>query len=320
MRVALVVSVVLAGCYDVPSLLGLHRSDGGEDGSVGDGGSGVTWSVRAQPNVVLRAVWGTSATDLFAVGDGGVILRSSDGTNWTPVPVAGLIDNLYAIWGTGGSYVYAVGDNSVILRSTDGGAMWSFQRNPTISTPNHAVWGDQIGDVWVASLNGIVYSNNAGLTYGGQTSATGYHAMWGASATSVWAVGHGSGALISHYNGSFWDAQDATGAAGSTLQGVWGSGSNLFAVGTEGYILGTTNTGSSWAPRLGPSISNFNAVWGSSAADVYVVGDGGELLHSVDQGLTWQHEGGGNQALFGVWGSGGDDVYAVGDHVILHRP
>ena len=50
------------------------------------------------------------------------------------------------------------------------------------------------------------------------------------------------------------------------------------------------------------------------------MGDNGVILHSANDGASWQAQNSGTtQVLFGVWGSGPNDVFAVGDGgVILH--
>ena len=49
----------------------------------------------------LVDVWGTSASDVFAVGFGGVILHY-DGTMWRSMTSETFVD-LEAVWGTGAS-------------------------------------------------------------------------------------------------------------------------------------------------------------------------------------------------------------------------
>jgi hypothetical protein len=65
-------------------------------------------------------------------------------------------------------------------------------------------------------------------------------------------------------------------------------------------------------------------VWGSGPSDVYVVGDGGTILHHDGRkptGFPWwtaMKSSVGN-TLYGVWGSGASDVFVVGDRgTILH--
>jgi hypothetical protein len=73
----------------------------------------------------LRAIWGTSASDIFAVGDSGTALRY-DGLTWQALPTATTRD-LRALWGRGPTDVYAVGDSGTVLRYDGSG--WKAQPN-----------------------------------------------------------------------------------------------------------------------------------------------------------------------------------------------
>ena len=73
------------------------------------------------PNNDLSAIWGTSSSDVFAVGGLGTILHyngktwsnmSSGGTNW-----------FYAVWGSSSSDVFVVGTDGTILHYN--GQEWS---------------------------------------------------------------------------------------------------------------------------------------------------------------------------------------------------
>ena len=57
----------------------------------------------------LRAAWGTSRTDVFAVGQAGTILHY-DGARWSAM-ASGTSQWLYGVWGTSSTNVYAAGGN-----------------------------------------------------------------------------------------------------------------------------------------------------------------------------------------------------------------
>ncbi len=58
-------------------------------------------------------MWGSSASDVFTVGDGGTILHS-DGSSWSAMS-SGTTNYLRGVWGSSGSNVFAVGDLGTIL-------------------------------------------------------------------------------------------------------------------------------------------------------------------------------------------------------------
>ena len=80
-----------------------------------------------------------------------------------------------------------------------------------------------------------------------------------------------------------------------------------------------------WTAMQIPTTGNLNGVWGSGPTDVYVVGDGGTILHYDGRKPTaypwWDAmTSGTTKNLHGVWGSGKDDVFAVGTNgTVLHH-
>lgn len=102
----------------------------------------------------LRAVWGTSPRDVWAVGDGGVALRW-DGVAWRPV-ATGTSANLVAVWGARANDAWAVGaglDGSSVLLHWDG-SRWAMSAPPQRSsrTSLRAVWGSGVTDVWLTGV------------------------------------------------------------------------------------------------------------------------------------------------------------------------
>jgi hypothetical protein len=85
---------------------------------------------------------------------------------------------------------------------------------------------------------------------------------------------------------------------GNTLGGVWGDGKGtLFAVGS-GTLL-TWNGSTCSASFVSGS---FGDVWGSSASDVWAVGQDGAIAHW--DGAAWSSSNSGTtSSLYAVWGS-----------------
>jgi hypothetical protein len=64
----------------------------------------------------LHSVWGTSASDVWAVGNAGTILHY-DGTSWSSVS-SGTLQAMNSVWGTSSSNVWAVGQSGTILHGS----------------------------------------------------------------------------------------------------------------------------------------------------------------------------------------------------------
>lgn len=94
--------------------------------------------MESGPTRNLQAVWGTSSTDVFAVGEWGIILHF-DGTSWSPLR-DGAHAELYGVWGTSSTDVFAVGAGALLHYD---GSSWA--AIPSFST------NSGLSDIWVQS-------------------------------------------------------------------------------------------------------------------------------------------------------------------------
>ncbi|MCI0339757.1 MAG: hypothetical protein L0216_01180, partial [Planctomycetales bacterium] len=261
----------------------------GRSGFAGDGGQG--GPVGALTTQELRGVWGPSATDVFAVGAGGTILRTG-GSSWAPM-ASPVTTDLAAVHGTSGSNVFACGVGGVVLRFD--GSSWAPLPSGTTDDLN-GVFAAGATDVFLCGARGTLlrwdgarFSTFSSFSPGPPTKA--FRAIWGSSSSDVFAVGDGnfgsSQGPIWHWNGSTWTLQvpnDLT-----NLWSVWGtSGTNVWAAGDWlGLAVVKRWNGSSWSNE---SITAFSpalrTVFGRSASDALTAGVYGGL-HSTNGGGTW---------------------------------
>jgi photosystem II stability/assembly factor-like uncharacterized protein len=76
--------------------------------------SGVSWTPESgAPNTDLFAVWGASATEVWAVGNNGVIVRRQANGTWAPVASPTSVQ-LLSIWGSSATDIWAAGSNVLI--------------------------------------------------------------------------------------------------------------------------------------------------------------------------------------------------------------
>lgn len=142
----------------------------------------------------IRAIWGTDPCNVFAVGDGGVILHY-DGSGWTEME-SPTTYQLHGLHGSSPDNVYAVGLESVILHYN--GDRWA----AVSGLPNYgsfrAVWTSGPADVYVAGPRGIIlhFDGNEWIQMLNPGRA-GIRAMWGHGPGAVFAVGS-SGAVLRH--------------------------------------------------------------------------------------------------------------------------
>jgi hypothetical protein len=280
--------------------------------AVGYGGTilhydGTEWSAMSSGTTQsLLGVWGNSATDVFAVGYGGTILHY-DGTDWSAMS-SGTTQRLEGVWGSSATDVFAVGGGTILHYD---GTDWSNMSSGTTQTLQ-GVWGKSATDVFAVGGGPILHYDGTGWRAISKNPPRSLLNVWGSSATDVFAVG-GSGTTL-HYDGTDWSNMSS--GTMQTLYGVWGSSAtDVFAVGGD-PILHYDGTGWSAISISPPRI--LLRVWGSSATDIFGLGYSGSIFHY--NGTEWSAMTSGTwQRLRGVWGSSSTDVFAVGDGgTILH--
>lgn len=71
----------------------------------------VSFRAQSVPPSFYRNVWGTSATNVYAIGESSTILRSHGDEVWVPEPFGGAV-SLYGIHGSSASDVWIVGNTT----------------------------------------------------------------------------------------------------------------------------------------------------------------------------------------------------------------
>lgn len=226
-------------------------------------------------SVFLRAIWGSSASDVRVGG------RAYDLT----VPELDF---------------YGTGDQFVKRTLPDGGTAWLSRPGTQTVT---GIWGSSADDVWMTADNSVYVPYQRGMILHGTPGDAGADAsviedrltwtavdsqssltlesVWGSAKNDVWAVG-GLG-TIRHLTPADARWQKVVSPTTQTLRSVWGSGPNdIWAVGDEGTIVhydGATFKTSTAQLPLGRK-PKLRGVWGSSANDVWIVGDGVALHYT----------------------------------------
>lgn len=219
------------------------------DGGGGDGG-GVGWPGP------ISAMWGRSATDIWAVGP------FIDGIG-TPT-----------IWHSDGW--------------KSGAPTWAFAETSNTEPPHpealsfNAIWGTAKSSVWIVGMGGKTrVGNGMGQRSGTWTavnSSTSYdlHAVWGSADGDVWAGG--AGGTMRHFTsvtGGGYVATSVTLPTDATIYGITGFAANdVWAVGSGGVVLHFD--GKAWlrvtVPVAKPAEDDLFAIWGSAPDDLWIVG------------------------------------------------
>lgn len=212
---------------------------------------GTEWSSIPAPTTAdLNAVWGVGPADVWAVGYETTIIHW-DGNAWTSVSVVPPLETqiaLNGIWGSGSTDFWAVGDIGTIIHWD--GSTWSVKQQ-TVNLELNGVWGSGRNDVWaVGGRTGDfvpVFEHWDGSAWSATFSATNQVglAIWGSAADNVYVVGYGvagrggdgtASSLIWHLDGRV--IRQMTPPSGiDFLSGVWGIGSDAWAVGSTGILI-----------------------------------------------------------------------------------
>jgi photosystem II stability/assembly factor-like uncharacterized protein len=166
----------------------------------------------------LRAVVFADASAGLAAGDGGTLLRTTDGgSSWAVVgsPVSSALRSV--AFASDRLRAWAVGDGGVVLRSSDGGASWTRISAPTQATlravrfADDALHGIAVGDVAIGTSDG-------GATWTALTQPPA--ALNGLSISGTRAVAVGASGLIwrSADSGATWSQVSAP--ASATLNSI----------------------------------------------------------------------------------------------------
>ena len=109
----------------------------GEAGTLVHGGLGSAWATQWSGPQRLADVTLVDATHGWAVGDGGLILRTDNGSTWTP-QAGGVTFDLTAVSAVDDQTACVVGDGETILQTSDGGAHWIQGRGDVVGPETRA--------------------------------------------------------------------------------------------------------------------------------------------------------------------------------------
>jgi len=214
---------------------------------------------------------------LVALGSGGTIISSPDGTVWT-ARTSGTGNVLQDVVWSGAQFV-VVGDSGTILTSPDG-VTWTSRTSGTANNLQSIVWNNS---QFVSVGNtGTILTSPDGITWTTRTSGTTNNLLalsWNGS--QFVSVGS-AGTILTSADGISWATQVS--GSNANLQSIAWNGSLFAVVGSGGAIL-TSPAGITWTAASSGSTEDLQDIlWGD--AQFVVVGNTGTILTSVD-GSSW---------------------------------
>ena len=259
-----------------------------------------------------RSVW--------AVGDAGTIVATSDaGVTWA-TQVSNTAFKLNGVYFTSPTSGWAVGNNGTVLATANGGAGWTRLSNVGASENLQAVRFVDATHGWaVGSSGAIVRTRNGGASWSkvNPTSST-LNSVAFSDTLNGWAVGDNGVICGTHDGGASWYVWQPA-VTSQALHGVWReSNTRAWAVGAQGVAPSASATVDSLTWTLSNTGAS-NQLWGvhfPAALTGYAVGQngGGLVLRSDDGGASWTPQTANSaQRLTAVWFVDTQRGWAVGD-------
>ena len=245
----------------------------------------------------FSAIQGVAPYNLYAVGGGGAIARTTDGVSWTAVAKTGTTEHLLSTWGSSATDVYAVGAKGTLVHTTDGSTFTRYA-NPGMggipATANlFSIAGLSANNVLVGSDLGLYRSVDGGKSFSpvavSNFMGTNVYTVF-ALGGDVW-IGGDSGQIYHSTDGTTWSSQTLGGAgAGLRVTSITGGASGeLFAASVDdSWLARSLNKGASWTNGAVTSLngSTVNQIaLTPSGSSLYALSN--ELLVSTDHGMNF---------------------------------
>ncbi len=256
--------------------------------------NGMSWtSLTSMTLNTLRGFSFVSATIGYACGDVGTVVKTTDGTAWTPVGIGAAITLRAVHFPVDANVGWVVGNGGAIRKTVNGGTSWTPQSVPGLMRDLHDVWfvsndtGYAVGD-----FGTVIKTIDGGANWSeiSQGSLAQFNAVdFTADAAKGLAVGNGGSIVRTTNGGGSW-APSTSGVAVDLL-GVSvpdaGSGDVAYACGATGTILRTTDFGASWTPvPSGVAVTLRGIHFPAGDTVGYCVGDGSTIRTTLT-GTAW---------------------------------
>lgn len=258
----------------------------------------------------LRAIWGPHVRALYAVGDGGVVLRYRPETDdWGRVRAGG--GTLHAIAGRASDDLWAVGESGTVLRH-DGRGWFELPDMP--SHDLYAAWPTADSALWMGASRGAILRLGPG---GMQVEAPigtlrGVH---GDPAGALWAVGENG--LVMRGEGGIWRREQQVPQKLGGLNRVCADRRGAWIVGDAGVVLRCQEDGCQDRSPAGAGVA-LRGCSAGSPTEIWVVGDRGYAARRA--GEVWEQVGTGTALALHDIGTDAEGVpWAVGEKGVVLR-
>lgn len=230
---------------------------------------------------------------LWAVGEGGAILASTDGGNSWKSQISGVQTSLSSVhFNADGKRGWAAGIGGTLLNTCDGGETWVQYKSEVKNDLSSLHFKDDGKHGWVVGTGGMILSTkNEGKSWEEQKSgdeADLISVTFNGDGLQGWAVGGGGTVLSTADGGEKWTPQRKNFRKNLLSVHFMPDGRNGWSVGSDGEILKTVDGGSNWSIQLSDFEGTLTSVhfWADGKRG-WAVGERGTILNTVDGGNKW---------------------------------
>ena len=288
------------------------------------------WTVLREDDILrgdgiegmLQDVYFTDSQNGLVVGNGGLMLTTSDGgKTWEKMevdmrppgagqrpggrPGRGGPAPLYNIYFVDENVGFIIGGRATILKTEDGGKTWS-RKMAMSDTPGRGgnprplranLMGIQMINETTGfiagSENTILKTTDGGETWVGSSerarvgeTRNNLEGIWFVSETTGWIIGSFGTLLHTADGGANWTKQDP--GFDNNLFGIYFIDENTgWICGQESLILHTTDGGATWNQQKTEAIDDLHDIIFVDAMVGWAVGGYNTILHTTDGGKTW---------------------------------
>ncbi len=269
-----------------------------------------------------------NGTTGWAVGDSGIIIKTTDaGLNWTSQN-SGTFETFNAVDFINALTGWAVGDNEGrIIKTTDGGASWVLQDSGRILTGIQFLNADT---GWAVGANGLVLSTTDGGGTWNQVIIPDLSSylttIFFSDANTGWMGGDFPGTVLNTTDGgTTWSYvtngidpnEDIEDIFFVNQQTGWVTGYNFPDTVGIGVIKKTTDGGATWVPQTSGSSEFLLALGFVDQNTGWAIGGNGTILGTTDGGASWGSETSGTtDELDKIVVRGGTAAWVVGGKIL----
>jgi photosystem II stability/assembly factor-like uncharacterized protein len=236
----------------------------------------------------LRDIYFFDVNNGLAVGDGGTLLKTSDGgLSWEFVNIPSKND-LYAITFIESHIGFICGSAGTILRTSDSGESWEEMTSGTTVTLRDIHFAGSPRGLAVGDNGTILITYDCGFSWNALSSITTstLHSLYCLSPMKAFAVGDNGTILTTFNGGAQWEVQQSS-TSESLFKVIFKNEYRGWITGNAGIILKTVNAGESWLIKESGTQAGLYGICMCDEEKVWAVGQNGTILYTTDGGSKW---------------------------------